>query len=77
MWKLRYKNEIYKYFNESPQIKIRRLQWAGHVQRMDGGRISNRIFEGEHSNRRPIGRPRREGLMWWEKAVKSFWEFRN
>jgi hypothetical protein len=44
--RIRYNNELYKQFEEpsiSNIIKLKRLQWAGHIWRMDGKRIPKRI----------------------------------
>ena len=38
IWRIRYNKELYKLYKEpeiSVMIKLKRLQWAGHVQRMD------------------------------------------
>jgi transcription termination factor 2 len=42
-------------------IKIRRLEWLGHVVRMNETRSGKKIFEGKLEGRRSIGRPR---LRW-------------
>jgi hypothetical protein len=42
-------------------IKIRRLEWLGHVIRMDETRAVKKIFEGELEGRRGRGRTR---LRW-------------
>jgi hypothetical protein len=42
-------------------IKIRRLEWLGHVVRMDKTRSVKKIFEGKLEGRRGRGRPR---LRW-------------
>jgi hypothetical protein len=37
-WRIRYNNKIYTLYGDpelSRVIKLRRLQWAGHAQRMD------------------------------------------
>jgi hypothetical protein len=38
IWRIRYNKEIYTLYGDpelSTVIKLRRLQWAGHVQRME------------------------------------------
>ena len=38
MWRMRHNKEIYDLFKEpeiSTLVKLKGLQWAGHVQRMD------------------------------------------
>ena len=42
-------------------IKIRRLEWLGHVIRMNETRSVKKIFEGKLEGRRSKGRPR---LRW-------------
>jgi hypothetical protein len=42
-------------------IKIRRLEWLGHVIRMNEARIVKKIFEEKLEGRRGTGRPR---LRW-------------
>jgi hypothetical protein len=52
--------EIYNNF-KSPNIitvlKVRRLEWLGHV-RMDGARIGKNLLEGKPGGGRKKGRPR-------------------
>ena len=59
-------NEKLHSFYRSPNvvkvIKSRRLIWAGHVARMEGGRSAFKILTGKHTGKRPLGRPRRR----WE-----------
>ncbi|PSN32270.1 hypothetical protein C0J52_26545, partial [Blattella germanica] len=45
----------------SALIKAKRIEWIGHVSRMDGGRSMKKIFEGKFEGRRDRGRPR---LRW-------------
>jgi len=39
-------------------IKIRRLEWAGHVIRMEEERIAKKVLNGNFHTTRPVGRPR-------------------
>ena len=39
-------------------IKIRRLEWAGHIIRMEEERIPKKVLNGTFHNTRPVGRPR-------------------
>jgi hypothetical protein len=39
-------------------IKIRRLEWAGHIIRMEEERISKKVLNGNFHTTRPVGRPR-------------------
>ena len=56
----------YKYFSVSRVIKSRRLRWAGHVARMEGGRSFLKILTGTTTGKRPLGRPRRM----WEHNIR-------
>ena len=47
-------------------IKSRRLRWASHVIRMDGGRSAFKILAGKPTGKRPLGRPRRR----WEDNIR-------
>ncbi|KAJ4436862.1 hypothetical protein ANN_16994 [Periplaneta americana] len=47
-WRIRYNNELYKLyrsFDIVTFIKLRRLEWAVHVYRMEGNRIPKKILE--------------------------------
>jgi hypothetical protein len=39
-------------------IKIRRLEWAGHIIRMEEERIPKKVPNGNFHITRPVGRPR-------------------
>jgi hypothetical protein len=68
-WRIRYNNELCKQFDEPsiPNIiKLKRLQWAGHAQSMDGKRIPKRILESNFIGKRPVDKPRKR----WIKAVE-------
>jgi hypothetical protein len=39
-------------------IKIRRLEWAGHIIRMEKERIPKKGLKGNFHTTRPVGRPR-------------------
>ena len=47
-------------------IKCRGLRWAGHVARMEKGRIAFRILTGTSTGKRHLGRPRRR----WEGNIR-------
>jgi len=38
--------------------KIRRLEWAGHIIRMEEERIPKNVLNGNFHTTRPVGRPR-------------------
>jgi hypothetical protein len=39
-------------------IKIRRLEWAGHIIRMEEERIPKKVLNGNFHTTRPVGKPR-------------------
>jgi hypothetical protein len=47
-------------------IKLKRLQWAGHVQHMDEKCIPKRILECNIIGKTPVGKPRKR----WVNAVE-------
>ena len=47
-------------------IKSRRLRRAGHVARMEEGRVVYKVLVGKPEGKRPLGRPRRR----WEDNIK-------
>jgi hypothetical protein len=50
-------------------IKSRRMNWVGHVMRMEGGRIPRRILEWKPIGRRIRRRPRK---IWIEDVEEDF-----
>lgn len=67
-WRRRYNFELYKLYNELDIvkfIKIRRLDWAWHVVRMQDDRVAKRVFKFIPMERRKVGRPR----LRWEDCV--------
>ena len=51
-------NTVYKEPNIDADIKIRRLEWAGHIIRMEEERIPKKVLNGNFHVTRPVGRPR-------------------
>jgi hypothetical protein len=46
--RIRYNKELYELYGEPDLvtcIKLKRLQWAGHVQRMEGTQIPKKVFK--------------------------------
>ena len=66
----RIRNEELQSLYRSPKIvrviKSRRLRWAVHVARMEGGRSAFNILTGKPTGKRPLGRPRRR----WEDNIR-------
>ncbi len=69
-WRRRYNHELYQLYNEPDivkHIKITRLRWLGHVQRMEEERVPLKMLNtNPDGNRRP-GRPRTR----WKDAIES------
>jgi hypothetical protein len=62
-------NVLYRLYNDLnivEYIKIRSSAWAGHVIRMEEGRIPKKVMKGKFHNTRPVGRPR----IRWEDALQ-------
>jgi hypothetical protein len=88
-WRVRTNDELqvmYRKQNIVTTIKVRRLEWAGHVVRMSDDRTVNKVFLGKPDGRRKAGRPKlrwREYIendlksmgfkRWWKKAGRSAW----
>ena len=59
-------NGLYSSPNIMRVIKSRRMRWAGHVARMEGGRGVHKVLVGKPDGKRTLGRPRRG----WEDNMK-------
>jgi hypothetical protein len=62
MWRRLHNEELhglYRSPNVLRVIKSKRLKWAGHVTRMEEGRIAFKILRGTPAGKIPLGRPRR------------------
>ena len=69
-WRLLTNKEIYAIVKKPTVIKIIRLNrlcWFGHVQRMEGNRIPKRVLYMNLGTRRLRGRPRNR----WEDGVRE------
>jgi hypothetical protein len=67
---IRYNKELYELYGEPDFvtcIKLKRLQWAGHVQRMKGTRIPKKVFKAKFEGERSVGKPRKR----WEDAAQQ------
>jgi hypothetical protein len=57
-WRIRYNKEIYTLYGDpelSTVIKLRRLQWAGHAQRMVSQSEPRMVMAGLMFGKRPVG----------------------
>lgn len=69
-WRIRMNHEIYKLYREpsvSTCVRLMRLRWAGHIQRMPEYRIPKKLARGEMEGKRPVGKPKQR----WEDNVKK------
>jgi hypothetical protein len=60
-WRPRWNNELYSLYKELnivEDIKIRRLEWAGHIIRMEEEMIPKMVLNGNFHTPRPVGRTR-------------------
>lgn len=67
-WRIRTNAELATLYREPPlsaHIRLMRLRWAGHLQRMPDVRVPRKVFVGQPGGRRPVGRPRER----WEDRV--------
>ena len=68
-WRRLHNEELHSLYH-SPNlvrvIKSRKLRWAGHVARMEEGRIAFKILTGKPTGKRILGRPRRR----WEDNIR-------
>ena len=60
-------NSLYCSPNTVRVITSRRIRWAGHVARMEEGRVVHKVLVGKPEGKRPFGRPRRR----WEDNIKT------
>jgi hypothetical protein len=71
-------------------IKIRRLEWAGHIMRMEEERIPKKVLNGNFHTTRPVGRPRTRwadmvqrdtlqllGIRGWRRRATNRHEWRS
>ncbi|KAJ4436231.1 hypothetical protein ANN_18861 [Periplaneta americana] len=70
VWRIRYNNKLYEKYKSTDvviYIKLRRLEWIGHVYRTEDHRIPRRIMEGKLFGKRAIGKPKNR----WTDVVTS------
>jgi hypothetical protein len=53
------------------EIKVRRLEWLGHIIRMDGAGMAKKVFVSKPEGRRNIGRPKLRWLHDVEDDIKA------
>lgn len=60
-WRTRYNQELYQMYQQAcivRKLRTKRLQWAGHVQRMGEGAPAKKVFSTNPNGYRRQGRPR-------------------
>ena len=58
----------YRSLNIVSVTKFRRLEWAGHVARIEGGRSALKILKHTSTGKRPLERLRRR----WEDNIRMY-----
>jgi hypothetical protein len=53
------------------EIEVRRLEWLGHVVRMEGTRLSKMVFNAKQGGRCGVGRPRLRWMHDVEADIKA------
>jgi hypothetical protein len=74
VWRIRsnlYKQNIYKSPDVVTDIKVRRLEWLGHVVRMEDTRLPKMVFNAKPEDKRGVGRPRLRWLDGVKAGIKS------
>ena len=65
VWRIKYNSELYKFMGGEDRvrfIKAQRIQWLGHMERMDVMAVPKRVLKGKLYAMR-IGRPRIRCMM--------------
>jgi transcription termination factor 2 len=62
---------MYKFPDIVTEIKVRRLEWLGHVVRMEDTRLPKMVFNAKPEGRRGVGRPRLRWLDDVEAYIKA------
>jgi hypothetical protein len=73
-WKIWNNQELRNMYGQpdiTAEIKSKRLEWFGHVVRMEENRMVKRVFEGQAGGRRKTGRPRKRWLDDTEEDLRQ------
>jgi hypothetical protein len=67
---------LYSEPNIVEDIKIRRLEWVGHIMRMEEERIPKKVLNRNFHTTRPVGRPRTRwaDVVQWDALQLLFTE---
>jgi hypothetical protein len=74
VWRIRTNLELQNVYRSPDivtEIKVRRLEWLGHIIRMDGARMVKKVFVSKPEGRRDIGRPKLKWLDDVEDDIKA------
>jgi hypothetical protein len=69
VWRIRYNDEIYKMYKDvalSSYRCLKRLMWAGHIDRTEQRRSTKKVLGSCFGGGRPVGRPRNR----WQDIIK-------
>ena len=75
-WRPRWNNERYSLYSEPNivvDIKIRRLEWAGHIIRMEEERIPKKVLNGNFHTRKQWEDQELDGRMWFRGMHYNCW----
>jgi hypothetical protein len=79
-WRCGYNTELYELYKDIDivnDVKLKRLQWAGHVVRLPEERIPRKVLMGRLERVRPIGRPRKRWMGGVQTDVKELLKVKN
>jgi hypothetical protein len=74
VWRIRTNLElqnVYRSPDIATEIKVGRLEWLGHIIRMDGAHMAKKVFVSKPEGRRDIGRPKLKWLDNTEDDIKA------
>ena len=60
-------NQLFEELSVETYARLKRLQWAGHVLRLEDNRVPRKVLNEKTDGRRPVGRPRKR----WEDKVRE------
>jgi hypothetical protein len=75
-WHPRWNNELYSLYNEPnivEDIKIRRLEWAGHIIRMEKESIPKKVLNGNFHTANQWEDQELDGRMWFRGVHYNCW----
>ena len=73
-WQNRQNHKIYNLYKDmeiTRNVRLRGLQWVGHVMRVKVERVPKKALEGYIEGRRPVGRPRGRWLNAMDRDARG------